>query len=217
MSSGEQSDRRAGLRVMASLPILFEWQALAGELCRVRGTTHDVSLGGVYCYLEQPLAPGLPVLFHVVFPAELDASESLNFHCTGSVLRTASLGRRFGVAASIESRQAIETGAGEYDRRFRPRVMPFASIPVHYLGHHLAIRDLSPAGAFIEDERPLPVARTVDMVIGGAGVLAEVSVRAIVRRSEPHNGMAVEFVAVGKEANDRLQHFVGMCTRKRAS
>ncbi len=217
MMSPAQGDRRTNPRVVASLPILFEWQTQQGELCRARGITYDVSQQGVYCYLEQPLALDLSVQFHLVFPPELTISESLNFSCAGRVLRRENLGRRFGVAASIESRQAVGNGEpmAEPHRRAHPRIMPFASIAVEYPALRSVIRDLSSTGAYIEDARPLPVGRQLGLRLGGNGGLPEICLQAVVRRTEPYVGMAVEFVAIGKEADLRLHEFLGTNGKRR--
>lgn len=211
------SERRAAPRLVASLPIMFEWSTRESEFCRARGRTHDISLGGVHCYLERPLASGLPVQFHVVFPAQLTVGESLNFRCTGRILRSESRRRRFGVIASIDSSQAIENGRSstESNHRAHTRIMPFASIAVQYPQLRPVIRDLSPTGAFIEDQRPLPVGRQFDLRLGGQGILPEVRLKAIVRRTEPYMGMAVEFVAISKEDDRHLQEFLERCSRKR--
>lgn len=211
------NERRDGPRLVASLPIMFEWSSPGGELCRARGTTHDICLTGVYCYVEQPLTSGLPVQFHVVFPPELTIGESVNFRCTGRILRSESMGRRFGVVASIDSRQVIGNGGSATmpNRRAHPRIMPFGKIAVHYPGLHPVVRDLSPTGAFIEDERPLPVGRQFDLHLGGEGILPELRLKAIVRRTEPYMGMAVEFVAISQEAHRHLQEFLEKCLRRR--
>lgn len=217
MGLAKPSERRREPRLVASLPIVFEWQTQEGELCRARGTIQNISPGGVYCHLEQPLPLRLAVQFQVAFPAGLAVGERLHFHSSGRVLRVESLGRRFGITASIETRQAIDTGPMEQNRRVHARIMPFASIPVQYPGLRLLVRDLSPTGAFIEDERPLPVGRVFEMTLGGEGPLQEVRLRAVVRRTEPYIGMAVEFVALGKEANRRLQEFLEKCVRRRVA
>lgn len=206
-------EHRPGMRIRASYPIVFEWQTKDGELRRSRGTTHDISAGGVYCYLDQALPEGLEVKFNTIFPAELATGEPSSFVCAGRVLRSCSLGRHYGLGVKIEDLRPIqsETAAGKPNWRVQRRVMPFVSVPAVYSGHRSIIRNLSDTGAYIEDDRPLPVGREVEVHLGGEGAVPEIRLRAMVRRMDSHLGMAVEFIAVSQEAHRRLLHFLEKC------
>ena len=204
------SERRTVPRVFTTLPISLEWDTAEGQINRARGTTRDVSRGGVYGYIEHPLPPALNVRFEVVFSGELTAADPLKLWCSGRILRSEVLGRRFGIAASIQEYKVIETlePLGELDRRLNLRVIPPEAIVAEYPGIRSVLRDLSPTGAFIEEDRPFPVGRLIDMRLRGEGLEAELDIKAIVRRVEPQLGMAVEFIALSKETRERLLRFV---------
>jgi hypothetical protein len=209
--------QRLDPRLAASLPIMVEWQTQTGMTCRARGTTHNIALGGVYCYLEQPMAidARIPwIRFHIVLPRELTAGDPVNLRCTGRVLRCENLGRRFGIAISIEGRQAIanQLPASGPNRRAYVRVPARTMVPVVCPELRALIRDLSLGNAYVEDDRPLPVGRAIDLHLGDDGVLPGIPVMAVVRRTEPPIGMAVEFVAVSKESNHHLQEFLERCS-----
>jgi hypothetical protein len=204
------SERRTAPRIFSTLPIGFEWDTEDGQIRRARGTTRDVSRGGVYGYVEHPLTPALDVRFEVVFSGELTAADPLKLWCSGRILRSEILGRRFGVAASIEQCKVVETlePASESDRRQDLRIIPPEAIVAEYPGIRSVIRDLSPTGAFVEEDRPFPVGRVIDMRLRGEGLEEEIKVKAIVRRVEAQIGMAVEFIALSKETRAYLLKFV---------
>ncbi len=210
MGLSPNQERRSTKRVPTVLPICFEWHFNEAELRRTRGTTRDISNHGLYCFVERGLPPGLPVEFEVVFPAEVTASEPLKLRCEGKILRSEALGRRFGVASSIDSYEVIDIGEAisDSDRRSHLRVIPPEAIVAEYPGLRSVIRDVSPTGAFVEDDRPFPVGRVIDLRLRGEGLEAPIEVKAIVRRVEPQIGMAVEFVALSTEARAHLHRFI---------
>lgn len=210
MGLSPNGERRTMPRIDATLPISFEWDTLEGDIQRVRGTTRDVSRGGVYSFVEDPLAPALAVRFDVIFPGEITAADPLKLSCLGKILRSEILGRRFGVAVSIEYFRVIETlePISELDRRLSMRIVPPEAIVAEYPGLRSVIRDLSPTGAFIEEDRPFPIGRVVELRLRGEDFEAEFEVKVIVRRVEPQVGMAVEFIALSKETSERLLRFV---------
>jgi hypothetical protein len=204
------SERRGTPRVFTTLPISFEWDTEEGHIRRARGSTRDVSRGGIYSYVEHPLTPALDVRFEVVFSGELTAADPLKLWCSGPILRSEILGRRFGVAASIQHYKVLETlePVSESDRRQNLRIIPPEAIVAEYPGIRSVIRDLSPTGAFVEEDRPFPVGRVIDMRLRGEGLEGEIEVKAIVRRVEAQIGMAVEFIALSKGTRAYLLKFV---------
>src|ERR1039458_10271563 len=58
-------ERRSATRLPLVLPICLEWLSSDDEIHRTRETTRDVSHNGVYCFLESPLSPRLPVSFAI--------------------------------------------------------------------------------------------------------------------------------------------------------
>lgn len=203
-------DRRRAPRVATVLPICFEWQAGDDEIRHTRGFTRDVSRFGIYSFLESPLSPGLAVGFEMVFPRELTATEPMKLWCHGQVLRSEVQERRFGLVTTIEDHEILEAGdAGpESDRRSNHRVIPPEAIVAEYPGLRSVIRDLSPTGAFIEDNRPFPVGHLIDLRLRGESLPEPLHIKAIVRRVEPQIGMAVEFVSLSKSARALLSNFI---------
>jgi PilZ domain len=210
MDDAHRIERRKAVRVPTVLPICFEWYSPENEIRHTRGTTKDISRFGVYCYLENPLSPGLHVDFDVVFPRELTATEPMKLWCGGNVLRSEIQERRFGLVATIETHQILDADqeAADSDRRSQFRVVPPEAIVAEYPGLRSVIRDLSPTGAFIEDNRPFPVGHLIDLRLRGESLAVPIQVKAIVRRVEPQIGMAVEFVALTKGTREILLDFV---------
>ncbi len=210
MRENGSDERRATNRVRTLLAVYFEWETPENELRRTRGTTRDVSPHGIFCYVEDALLPEQVVTFEMVFPADLTGGSPIRLRCEGRVVRLETLGRRFGVGVSIEAHEISETVefADDSDRRTNARLRPRSSMVVEYPGLRSTVRDLSPTGAFIEDERPLPVGRVLTVRLRAERFDGEIEAKAIVRRVEPQIGMAVEFVAIHKESNQRLQDFL---------
>jgi c-di-GMP-binding flagellar brake protein YcgR len=203
-------ERRRALRVPTVLPICFEWRSPENEIRHTRGTTNDVSRHGIYCHLESPLSPGLPVEFEVIFPRELTATDPMRLWCSGRVLRSEMRDRRFGLVASINTHKIMDAkeDADDSDRRSHLRVVPPEAIVAEYPGLRSVIRDLSPTGAFIEDNRPFPVGHLIELRLRGDSLRAPIEVKAIVRRVEPQIGMAVEFVALSEHTRETLLDFI---------
>jgi len=201
-------DQRGSQRVALSSPIRVEWLTAGGDLLSTRGMTRDISSAGIYCYIEHPLATGLDVEFDIPFPAELTGAEPLMFRCRGQVLRTERLRNGFGIPVLIQSRHLIE--AGELHRRGYVRV--HSPVVAEYSGLRATVRDLSLSGAFIEDYDPLPVGREIEPHLKDQDLRGEIIAQAVVRRIEPHVGMAVEFVALFADAERRLREFLARRT-----
>lgn len=222
MTTATEAERRKAPRLDAAHPIILEWQARGGELHRARGTTRDIALGGVYCYMERALAAGAPVEFDMVVPGALVGGSPRKLRCRGRVLRSEpaeepesgepeSGAHGYGVAVTIETSEVVEVLEPTVDaerHRIYARIVPATPIQAEYPGMRSGVRDLSLAGAFIEDERPLPVGRLFKLRLSSAHFSAEIEVDAVVRRVEPHVGMAVEFVALTAEAKKCLQAIV---------
>ena len=205
------NDRRDQKRMGVRLPIALEWRGGHGTIRRTRGITRDISRRGMYCFVEEPIPDGQPIDFDVVFPGELTATHPLALHCRATAVRTEVQERRFGLAAAIQAREPIELGdpAPDGGRRVRRRIKPDIVVCVEFPGLRAIIRDVSTTGAFIEDERPLPVGRGVDLQVRFDKSLPPVEVRAVVRRVEPQVGMAVEFTSLSEEAAAQLRRVVG--------
>src|SRR3970282_1963841 len=132
-----EPDPRKGQRRDATHPIGLEWQAGAGDLHRARGTTRDIALGGVYCYVERPLASGEPVEFDMVLPGELGGGSPRKLRCSGRVLRSEKAPERggYGVAVTIETSRVLAVLEPTIDitkRRVYARIIPPASLQAEY-------------------------------------------------------------------------------------
>ncbi len=184
------------------MPISVQWKNGNGMIHRTRGVTRDLSQRGIYCQIEDPIPPDQQFDFVVVFPVEMTATLPVAMHCRAKAVRLDTHGRRVGVAAVIESRKTENLGdqSLESERRVRNRVRPVAVTPVEFPEVRSQIRDVSPTGAFIADERPFPVGRKLNMRfrLDGRGPVLEV--QAVVRRVDPQIGMAVEFTELSEEA-----------------
>lgn len=209
MNSVAQDEKRGIRRVPARLPVSLEWKNGNGTIKRTRGVTRDVSQRGVYCYVEDPIPADLPVEFDMIIPVEMTAGSPVALHCRARTVRADTRERRFGIAASIESRQPIPLAdeGPEAGRRIQRRFRPATAIPVEFPGVRSEIRDLSPTGAFIADERPFPVGRKLDLRFRLDGAGPSVEVLAVVRRSDPQIGMAVEFTEMSEETYALLNDY----------
>ncbi len=202
-------DRRGSQRVALASPIRIEWFPIGGDLLSTRGLARDISSAGLYCYIDHPLAIGMEVEFDIPFPSGLTGAEPLMFRCRGKVLRTERLRAKHGIAILIKSRHLIE--AGELHRRGYARV--FTSVVAEYAGLRAEVRNLSLSGGFIEDYDPLPVGREIEIHLKGQELRGEIIVQAVVRRVEPHVGMAVEFVALSADSERRLRESLERSSR----
>jgi hypothetical protein len=211
MNSVAQQEKREIKRVATRLPVTLQWKNGHGTIRRTRGVTRDLSQRGVYCFTEDPIPAQHPVEFDVIFPVEMTAGTPVALHCRAVTVRTDSRERRFGIAASIESRRPVPLGEHglEAERRVQRRVRPASHIPVEFPGVGSQIRDISPTGAFIADERPFPLGRKLELRFRLDASSPTIEVHAIVRRVDPQIGMAVEFIELSEEAVEQLNRYAG--------
>jgi PilZ domain-containing protein len=187
----------------------LQWTNEKGMIKRTRGITRDLSQRGVYCHVEDPIPVNQDLEFDVFIPVEMTAGNAMALHCRARIVRTDSHDRRFGVAASIDSRKPVSLEGDSLDpqRRLRPRVRPARPTPVEFPTATSEIRDLSPTGAFIADERPFPLGRKLDLRFRLDGNGPAISVQAVVRRVDPQIGMAVEFTELSHETYHLLTEY----------
>ncbi len=208
-------ERRGHPRVAGTTNASLFWRGSTGQVLRTRASTRDISARSLYLYSEQLLERGTPVEFDLVFPTEMTAAEPVRLHGQGRVIRSEALGKRFGLVVSIASHALAplsrqELAFPEAERRAQARVQSPSPLYADYPGLESVIRDLSTAGAFIEDERPLPIGRRFTLRLRGPSLSAPLEVTAVVRRVEPQVGMAVEFVSMSEEALKALRLLVGV-------
>lgn len=207
-------ERRVHPRVAGTTNASLFWRGAGGQVLRTRASTRDISPRGLYLYAEQLLDRDTPVEFDLVFPTEMTAAEPVRLHGEGKVIRNEALGKRFGLVVSIASHALAplsreELAFPEAERRAQARVQSPSPLYADYPGLESVIRDLSTAGAFVEDERPLPVGRRFTLRLRGPSLSSALEVCAVVRRVEPQVGMAVEFVSMSEEALKALRMLVG--------
>ena len=207
-------ERRVHPRVVGTTNASLFWRDSAGQVLRTRASTRDISPRGLYLYSEELVDRDTPVEFDLVFPTEMTASAPMRLHGQGKVIRNETLGKRFGLVVSIASHALAplsreELAFPEAERRAQARVQSPSPLYAEYPGLESVLRDLSTAGAFVEDERPLPVGRRFTLRLRGPSLSRPLEVCAVVRRVEPQVGMAVEFVSMSEEALKALHLLVG--------
>ncbi len=204
-------DKRRIKRVGARLAVALEWKDGQGTVRRTRGVTRDMSQQGIYCYVEEPVPAQQSLQFDVVIPVEMTAGSPMALHCRARTVRSDTQGRRqFGVAAKVEERQAVPLEGNldlETERRVERRVKPEIVAAVEYPGLSAEVRDVSARGAFVADERPLPLGRRFDLRFQLEENGPPIQVRAVVRRVDPQIGMAVEFTELPEETADYLSRW----------
>jgi len=94
-----------------------------------------------------------------------------------------------------------------YDRRCGPRV-PAHEAVVELLDFRPRLRDISQAGAFIEDPRPLPAGRMVRLLLRLGPHSGAITVWGMVRRVEEGKGMGVEFLQISAGDRATLRRFL---------
>ncbi len=94
------------------------------------------------------------------------------------------------------------------ERRSGPRVKPKETLLVDYPAYRPAVRDISLAGAFIEDPRPIHPGRVIRLRIQ-LSANESITASVMVRRVEEGCGMGVEFLAMNDADRNRLRKIVG--------
>lgn len=96
----------------------------------------------------------------------------------------------------------------DHERRAQPRIQPDRRVYVDYPDLRPRVRDISMSGAFVEDHRPLPPGRMLNMTLW-LDEQTPVTARAMIRRAEEGVGMGVEFLSMSDADLNRLRRFVG--------
>ena len=93
----------------------------------------------------------------------------------------------------------------DHERRLTPRVAD-GVIQIEYVAPSPKVRDLSVSGLYLVDARPLQRGQPVDLrlIINGEPIL----VRGMVRRVDPGEGMAIEFIQVDAAGRRRIKEFI---------
>lgn len=95
-----------------------------------------------------------------------------------------------------------------FERRCGPR-LPAHEAVVELLDFRPRVRDLSHAGIFIEDPRPLPPGRMLRLLIRLNPQSGAITVWGMVRRVEEGKGMGIEFLQMSAADRATLRSFLG--------
>lgn len=98
--------------------------------------------------------------------------------------------------------------AFEHERRALPRAHPEQPVYVDYPDMRPRVRDISLSGAYIEDPRPLPRGRMLNVRLW-LDEHTSITARAMIRRTDDGAGMGVEFLTMSDEDRNRLRRYVG--------
>jgi len=96
----------------------------------------------------------------------------------------------------------------DHERRAQPRLRPERPIYVDYPEWRPRVRDISLAGAYIDDHRPLPRGRMLELHIW-LDDKTSITAKAMIRRSDEGQGMGVEFLSMSDDDRNRLRQVVG--------
>lgn len=97
-------------------------------------------------------------------------------------------------------------GTPERDRRLNPRVAD-GYIVIQYVAPSPQVRDLSVTGVYIVDPRGLQRGQQVELKLQ-IGNEQPFVVRGMVRRVDPGQGMAVEFIQVDAAGRRQIKEFI---------
>ncbi len=94
------------------------------------------------------------------------------------------------------------------NRRLEPRVADDGVVHVEYIAPSPHVRDLSASGVYLADPRQLQLGQTVKLrlSLGPAGIPFVVT--GMVRRVDPGQGFAVEFIQLEPADRRRLKEFI---------
>jgi hypothetical protein len=98
----------------------------------------------------------------------------------------------------------------DLERRSQSRFQPRKPLLVDFPDQQARVRNLNLWGAYIEDPRPLPGGHVYKLRLW-VDQRNPVAAKAMVRRSDPGKGMAVEFVEMTDDDRERLQEFINLC------
>jgi hypothetical protein len=121
--SSEIAERRRNLRVPLHWTVLLAHGRAAQPS---RSKTQDLSKGGFYCLLDEPLTPGERIECDIVVPTHAAErwGDALSLRCHVQVLRVDKVenGGGYGIACQIQDYFVVRTAGDECSRRVPPMV-----------------------------------------------------------------------------------------------
>jgi hypothetical protein len=94
----------------------------------------------------------------------------------------------------------------DYERRLDPRVAD-GVIQVEYVAPSAKVRDLSVSGLYLRDPRTLQRGQPVELILRLTGE-EPILIRGMVRRVDPGEGMAIEFIQLTPADRRKIKEFV---------
>ena len=94
----------------------------------------------------------------------------------------------------------------DYDRRLDARVAD-GIIQVEYVAPSPKVRDLSVSGLYLKDPRTLQLGQLIELKLRLTGDTT-ILLRAMVRRVDPGEGMAVEFIQLSAADRRKIKNFI---------
>lgn len=94
----------------------------------------------------------------------------------------------------------------DFDRRLDARVAD-GVIKVEYVAPSPQVRDLSVSGLYLKDPRTLRRGQSIELLLRIAGE-EPILVRGMVRRVDPGEGMAIEFIQLSAGDRRKIKDFV---------
>jgi hypothetical protein len=94
------------------------------------------------------------------------------------------------------------------DRRLEPRLADEGVVHVEYIAPSPHVRDLSASGVYLADPRQLQLGQTVKLRLSLGAAGTPIVVTGMVRRVDPGQGFAVEFIQLAQGDRRRLKEFI---------
>jgi hypothetical protein len=100
-------ERRHSERFNLGVPLTIQWSDDSGK-CQAHAITQDVSSGGVYFYLPEPIPAGATVEIEMTLPAQITLGTPVRVRCKGRIQRCVlKPGESAGMATMIEKYEFI--------------------------------------------------------------------------------------------------------------
>lgn len=103
----------------------------------------------------------------------------------------------------------------DHDRRLDARVAD-GVIKVEYVAPSPQVRDLSVSGLYLKDPRTLQRGQTIELLLRIGGE-EPIRIRGMVRRVDPGEGLAIEFIQLSPADRRRIKEFVAHSAPKKVS
>ena len=96
----------------------------------------------------------------------------------------------------------------DHDRRLTPRLADESVVHIEYVAPSPKVRDLSVSGLYLVDSRPLQRGQQVELKLTLGSSPEPIVVRGMVRRVDPGQGFAIEFIQIDAAGRRRVREFI---------